>query len=99
MLAALGGTPVDAPPCGPAGSASTAFSLPEAEFVPLRLMPDRSIVGATVALEGLEAARDILSGNSVPYEQVPGCNRDSVKICPACVHGGWLGLRQLSISR
>jgi Glyoxalase-like domain len=103
LLAMLDAAPIEVPPCGPFGSASAALSLSTSEiaFLPAtaRLASGRSIVGVTVTVKSLEAARSILTGNRIAYNRVTGCARDSLWVGPATAHGLWLEFRQQPASR
>jgi hypothetical protein len=103
LLPALDAVPAEFPPCGPLGSGSTAFALPEGEIVCLpataQLAQGRPIVAATVKVRSLETTRNILQGHRIRYRQLPGCTRDSLWVAPDDAHGLWLELWQQPASR
>lgn len=97
LLQSLGAAPIEEPHCGPLGSGS-ALAMAEGEVVFLpasaRLTPDRSIVGATVAVRSLETVRRVLTDNRIPHGQAAGCASPGVWVDPAAAHGMWLEFRQ-----
>jgi Glyoxalase-like domain len=103
LLSTLGAVSAEPPPCGPFGSGSTAFALPEGEIVCLpataQLAQGRPIVAATVKVRSLEATRGVLQDHRIGYRQFPGCPRDSLWVAPDDAHGLWLELWQQSASR
>ena len=100
LLATLRGTETEIPTCHPFGSVTGALSLPEAKIVFLpataQLVPGRSIVGATVIVRNLNAARHSLASNGIAFDQSPGCNAHSLWVGPGAAHGMWLEFRQQS---
>jgi hypothetical protein len=103
LIPMLGAAPNEQPACAPFGSSSAAFLLAEGEIVFLpakaQLVPGRPIVGATVRVGSLEAARGILDRNRIRYEQAADCARNSVWVGPAVTHGLWLEFRQPPVLR
>ena len=98
LLVALGAVPNKEPACGPFGSPIEALSLPDGEIMFLadtaRLTPGRPIIGATVSVTSLEAARRVLAANRVPFRRMDGCGRHSLWIDPSVAHGLWLEFRE-----
>jgi hypothetical protein len=75
--------PADRPTCSPFGEVAHVLNLPEGEIVLLPRLSSRPIVGATVAVESLDAARRFVPRSAVD--------------CPRSIwiesHGLWLEFR------
>jgi hypothetical protein len=97
LLQSLGAAPIEERRCGPLGS-GTVLAMGDGElvFLPVsaRLKPDRSIVGATVAVRSLEAVRRVLNNKRIAHGHVTECASLSVWVVPAAAHGMWLEFRE-----
>jgi hypothetical protein len=94
----LGGVPSTAEACGHLGPAKEVQSVPEAKFYILpataQLVPGRTIVGLTISVRDLEAARRILDKSQIQYFSSENCREPGLWIAPVAAHGVWLELRQ-----
>jgi hypothetical protein len=103
LLPNLGAVTLNEAPCGPLGTGSEAFSLPEAEIVFLpataQLVSGRPIVGATVTVKSIDTVESVLTTNRIRHDRVVGCGPDSLWVGPAAAHGMWLEFRQQPGSR
>jgi catechol 2,3-dioxygenase-like lactoylglutathione lyase family enzyme len=100
LLTNLGAVPLNAPTCGPLGTGSAAFSLPEAEIVFLpesaQIVSGRAIVGVTVSVKSIQRVESVLTTNQIRHDRVAGCDRPSLWVGPTAAHGMWLEFRQPS---
>jgi hypothetical protein len=98
LLAALGAVAKQKSACGLFGATSEVLSLPDADFLfvrrAARLRPDQAVVGATVRVKSLDAARNTFRANRVAFHEASGCARNSVWIAPLLAHGFWLEFRE-----
>lgn len=97
LLVALGAVPAGHESCSPFTTSATTLVFPgeddEVIFARgLERAPERSIVGATVTVQSLASAREILEMNGVAY--VAGCKSQSVWIAPSEANGLWLEMRE-----
>jgi hypothetical protein len=103
LLPSLGTVTLNEAPCGPLGTGSEAFSLPEAEIVFLpataQLVSGRPIVGATVTVKSIDTVESVLTTNRIRHDRVVGCGLDSLWVGPSAAHGMWLQFREQSGSR
>jgi hypothetical protein len=103
LLQRLGAVPIGEVPCGPFGSSSAALSLPEGKivFYPAiaQLSPGRPIVAATLTVSSLDTVRSILSRNHIRFDEIRGCNRESLWVGPTVAHGFWLEFHQPAAAR
>jgi catechol 2,3-dioxygenase-like lactoylglutathione lyase family enzyme len=97
LLAAIGATLVEREVHLPDAARATVARLPEGEIVLLpasrQLVASRPIVGATVRVRSLDAARRILARGGVAAREASAAPR-SVFVPPAAAHGLWLELRE-----
>jgi hypothetical protein len=98
LLAALGAVAKQETACGPFGSTSEVLSLPDGDILfvgrAARLRPDQRVVGATVRVKSLDAARNTFTANRVAFHETSGCARNSVWVAPLLAHGFWLEFRE-----
>jgi Glyoxalase-like domain len=96
----LGGVPSTAGACGHLGPAKEVQAVPEAKFYLLpanaQLVPGRTIVGLTISVRDLEAARRVLDKSRIQYFSSENCREPGLWIAPVAAHGVWLELRQQS---
>lgn len=97
LLSALGVRPAGFSRCSPFDRKAAVFRL-SSEGDQLLVAqgitrtPERSIVGLTVAVRDLQAARAVLTANKVDVVTVPACGSHSLWIPPAAAHKMWLEL-------
>jgi Glyoxalase-like domain len=98
LVRMLGGVRLPGAVCSHFGPTIEVQSLPEAMLVFLpasaQLVPGRTIVGLTLSVRDLQAARRLLDKNGIQYVSNAHCPQPSVWIAPAEAHGVWLELRQ-----
>jgi hypothetical protein len=96
----LGGVSVTAETCGHLGPAIEVQAVPEAKFYLLpanaQLVSGRTIVGLTISVRDLRAARRILDKSQIQYFLSENCREPGLWIAPIAAHGVWLELRQQS---
>ena len=96
----LGGAPSTTEACSHLGPAIEVQAVPEAKFYLLpasaQLVPGRTIVGLTISVRDLEAARRILDKSQIRYFSSENCREPGLWIAPVAAHGVWLELRQQS---
>ncbi|OYU69394.1 MAG: hypothetical protein CFE28_04895 [Alphaproteobacteria bacterium PA2] len=97
LLSTLGVRPAGLSRCSPFDRKAAVFRLSmEGEQVlvarGVSRAPERSIIGLTVAVRDLQAARAVLTANHVEVVTAPACGSHSLWIPPAAAHDMWLEL-------
>jgi hypothetical protein len=97
LLSDLGARPGGAA-CAPFDAKAEVLTLPEGDQVIFssaeKRPPEREILGATVLVKSLPAARRVLDANGVRYLSPSTCKSRSLWIRPADAHNLWLELRE-----
>jgi hypothetical protein len=82
----------DEPRCAPFGTSVALLAMTEGEIVFIRQdTPSRRILGATVAVASLDAARRVLATNGIA---AASCTDDALWVPPVAANGLWLEFRQ-----
>jgi len=97
LLLKLGARRGGAPACAPFDSHAAAYVLPvegDAVMLTSRIVrtPSHTMVGLSVLVRSLAAARRVLTANGVPVIEPKACGRHSLWIAPEQAHGVWLEL-------